>query len=537
MTRQVIRRLGSRLRRRAPATGIGGTPQANTATASRSGSGGTGRGPQAGTVAFELAPYVPSAADPFDLVKAAHLMRRAGFGGKSDELATIVNIGVHRTVDLLVIPANWGLQTFGSQMLPTGEVLNLHNNLSHQQAQWIYEAAHTHFPLKEKMALFFHDHFSVGVNSSLETPLLPPHINIFRRHGLGRFRDILIEVSRDPAMLYWLDNRINGAGRQATVNENYGREILELYSLGVNGGYTQADVYDTSRCFAGWSLNYYNQFLYRPAYANAGAGVKNVLGTQIYNPSNQEREGYLLIDVLLQQKSTARYLVSKIWSYFVAERPPTNAVEQKLWDDVVEELATRWQAVDYDLRALMSTILRCNYFFSARAYRKLVKNPMEYLVGAIRGLGAPFIGRYSVLGVRLEAMGMPLFRYSNPSGHDDGVAWIDSQALINRSTFADDLTQVSTAADFRANWNPVDDVQRFNLTTRQAIVDHYIKVLVDDDVPAAVRQNLMDFMDYYDGTPRVYSPYDQLASNSQYRVTKIRGLVHLLMTLPEYSLN
>lgn len=544
MTRLANRRLGSRLGRRGTQLpqGISSQPQGGglQSTPSRSQKPNTGGpGGSGTTVEFQLAPWMPSATQPFDLEMAAHLMRRAGFGAQLEQLKVLSQIGVHRTVDLLVIPSTNGLQEYGSQMLPTGEVLNLSNNTAHQRAQWIYEAATTHFPLKEKMALFFHDHFSVGAVDARVVPLLVPHVNIFRRHGLGKFRDILVEVSRDPAMLYWLDNRINGAGNPPSINENYGREIIELYTMGEGPWYQQLDVKEASRCLAGWSLRYYNKYAYNARYAQAGAGTKLVLGRVIYNPFNQEKDGYDLIDTLLSHKQTSEYLVGKIWSYFVAERPPaSDPTERTLWDAIIVELAARWRSVDFDLRALMSVILRSNYFFSKRAVGTLIKNPMEYMVGIMRNLGTPFLGRYALLGFRLEQMGLPLFRYSNPAGLDDGQAWIDSQSFINRANFVDDFTQVSKTRDFRIDWDPRREMTHYKLVNKVDIVDHFLDTLTTGSVPGAVRANLLDYMDYYDGTPnKIYRPYDNLPVNSVHRLTKVRGLVYLILILPEYQVN
>lgn len=533
MTRLAKQRLGGRLGRRNAMQGIGSSTARQTGKAAPTG----GTAQSANSAVVELEPWVPSAADPFDEAKAAHLMRRAGFGASPEERKTLARVGVHRTVDLLTIPSNWPLQEWGTQILPTGEILNLHSNLTHQRAQWIHEAVFTHYPLKEKMALFWHDHFSVGIVGGITVPLQLPHVNIFRRHGLRKFRDMLVEVSRDPAMLFWLDNRINGAGRRQRINENYGRELLELYTMGEGAGYTQGDVVEASKCLAGWSLRYYNKFWYNPAFARAGAGVKTVLGNRIAN-ANQEQDGYQLIDVLLRQKATAEYITGKIWSYFVAERPPASApTEQKLWDDIIVELGQRFMEVGYDIRMLMSVILRSKYFFSDRAIGKLVKNPMEYVIGTMRNLDSPFVGRYATVGFRIEQMGLPLFRYSNPSGLDDGQAWIDSQAVINRSNFADDFTRTSTTANFRVRWNPMTVIARHNLTSKALIIDHFLGALVGP-VPAQVRANLSEFMDYYDGTSsRVYRPYDALPTNSQYRVSKVRGLVQLILALPEYNIN
>ena len=524
-------RLGGRLKRRISVpNGVQSTP---TKTASTGGGGGKPRG-GGSSVDHALAPWIPTAADPFDFNKAAHLMRRAGFGASPEQLEAMVRIGPHRTIDLLVIPNTQGIPEFGTHVLPTGEFLNLHYNLRHQQAQWIHEMATTQFPLKEKMALFWHDHFSVGANNSNVYPMLIPHINIFRRHGLGKFRDILVEVSRDPAMLWWLDNRINGAGGK--INENWGRELLELYTMGEGNGYTQTDVEEASKCFAGWSLYNYNKFRYNTGYARAGYGWKLVLGRYIWS-SNQQQEGYILIDHLLTQMATAKYVVQKLWEYFVAPRPATGATEQKLWDDVVLELAKRWREAGYDLRGLMWTMLSSNYFFQ-KSPRQLVKNPAEAMVGAVRNLGTPRIERYASMGAVMEAMGLNLLRYTNPAGLDDGPAWIDSQALINRSNYFDNLTRASRTAAFRTTWSPFTELSRKGVTKSKDIVDHYLKVLVDDAVPSAVRSQLYKFMDQYDGTPTpVTKAFDTLAVFDPRRDRKVRGLVQLIMILPEYQIN
>ncbi len=166
-------------------------------TASRSsvGAGGTVRSSTAATVAFDLSIWKPTSTDPWDYKKASHLLRRAGFGAAPDEIDSVVKIGMDRTVDLLVIPSTWGIQPLGTVRLPHGETLNLTRSLTNQRAQWVYEAANTVFPLKEKMAVFWHDHWSVGANGGIQVALLPTHINLFRQHGLGSFRDMVVAVT------------------------------------------------------------------------------------------------------------------------------------------------------------------------------------------------------------------------------------------------------------------------------------------------------------------------------------------------------
>ena len=154
--------------------------------------GGTVRSPSAANVTHDLSIWKPTAADPWDHKKASHLMRRSGFGAAPDEIDSVVKIGMDRTVDLLVIPSNWGIQPLGTVRLPHGEVLNLTRNLTNQRALWAYEAANTVFPLKEKMAVFWHDHWSVGANGGIQVTLLPtqeiqlcPPRRIVRRQNLA----------------------------------------------------------------------------------------------------------------------------------------------------------------------------------------------------------------------------------------------------------------------------------------------------------------------------------------------------------------
>lgn len=494
--------------------------------------GSSGGGSIQSDPATDLAPWRPKPGDAWDKKKAAHLLRRAGFGAKPEELDAIVALGMDRTVDILLTPNTAPLQAFGTQVLPNGEVLDLPYNLTDQRAQWIWEAATTSYPLKEKMALFWHDHFSVGAESATQTPLLIPHINLFRRHGLGSFRTLLVEVTKDPAMLYWLDNYLNGQARagQPVINENYGRELLELYTMGATAGYTQQDVVEVSKCLSGWSLNGPNTFMWRANYHVTGP--KTVLGKLISN-GNSGTQGMqdlydLLDNVILPYPSTAEYMVTKIWNYFVAETIDVA---------VLTLLADRWRKDSFDIRSLMSVILRCNFFYSDRSMRTLVKNPMEYVVGAIRNTGLTPIGYYkgtnatNGLGYRVEQMGLPLLRYSNPAGLDDGVAWIDSAALIARANFANELTQVSQTAGFRARFDPFREILRANLQTAQQIVDHYVSILLDGDVPDGVRVALYDFMNRVDSGPQPFT-LTQAKVNE-----KVRGLVHLLLATPEYQIN
>jgi uncharacterized protein (DUF1800 family) len=468
----------------------------------------------------DLDPWRPSAGDPWDRRKAAHLARRAGFGARPEELDALVLLGVDKVIDLLLVPAPTALQESGVAVLPNGEILNLTSSLTAQRAQWLWEMVNGTNWLREKMCLFWADHFSVGSAETAADPTLPAHINLFRRLGLGSFRTLLLEVTKDPAMLYWLDNYLNGVPRSGvqTINENYGRELLELYTMGVLGGYTQNDVVEASKCLSGWTLLGRNTSYYRASYHVAGP--KTVLGTVINNVDGS-RDLDSLLDVLLAWPATARYMVEKFWRWFVNDTPAAATLDT---------LAQRWRTEGYDVRSLLNVLLRCRAFFSSASMRKLVKSPAEIVAGAIRTTATP-INAYQTLAARVEQMGLPLLRYTNPSGLTEGIAWIDSQSVITRANFADDLTQTSTTSGFRPVFDPFREVNRLGLTTAQQIVDHYLDFLVDGDVPVAVRTNLYNFMNNNDAGPAPFT-----GTSTQIN-QKVRGLVHLIMSLPEYQMN
>lgn len=475
----------------------------------------------------DLDPWRPGANDPWDKRKAAHLLRRAGFGASDEELDAVVVLGVDRTLDLLLTPSNTPLQAYGTRVLPHGEILDLTTDLASQRAMWVFECAFTRHPLKEKMALFWHNHFSIGVNKGGAEYLSNAHINIFRRIGLGSFRELLIAVTQDPAMLLWLDNYLNGVIEQGQpkINENYGRELLELYALGV-GNYTQADVVEASKCLSGWGVrDTYgsNEFLYRPE--RHVSGPKHVLGRTISNGSSGTQgmqDVYDLIDTILQQPACARFIVTKVWKYFVSSDAPS---------DVMDALAQRFRDDDYDIRSLMSIVLRSRFFFSDRAIRKLVKNPMEFVVGAIRNLGSPIVEKYKLLGDHIDVMGLPLFRYQTPAGLPGGLNWLDAQSLLRRANFAEQLTRVQDPYHIGAHFDAMHHVNRLNLRTADEIVDYFLRFLIDGDASSQVRAYCVEFMHRVDWErrPFVYEP--TLADR------KVRGLVHIILALPQYSIN
>ncbi len=475
----------------------------------------------------DLEPWTPSASDPWNKRKAAHLLRRAGFGAAPEEVSALVALGASRSLDLLLTPNNAPLPTYGTRVLPQGEILDLTNDVVAQRAHWLFECVHGLYPLREKLALFWHNHFSVGANKGGAEYLLLRHVNLFRQFGAGSFRTLLYEVTRDPAMLLWLDNYLNGApaGGQPRINENYGRELLELYTLGV-GNYTQTDVVEASRCLSGWGVQGAygsNEFVFRSDWHVPGPKV--VLGRTISNGNTGAvgmRDGVDLIDTLLAQPIAAEFLVRKLWQFFVAAAPPI---------DIVRDLAARLRASDYAIGPILAVMLRSKYFFGPRAFRSLVKTPVEFVVGAIRNLGRPVIRHYKLVGDHVVRMGLPLLRYQNPAGLPGGLDWLDAQAVAQRANFAEQLTRKVDPYHIGASFDALRDVNRVGLRTAEEIAGFYLDHLVDADVPPSIFDVCVEFMHRLDWMrqPFVFSP--DTADR------KVRGLVHIIMALPQYSVN
>lgn len=462
----------------------------------------------------DLAPFVATTNDPWDARKAAHLMRRGGFGARPEDIAALVKLGMNRAVDQLLAVTTNGLQESGQVTLSNGERVILSRRYG-SRPQWLHEMVTTSEPLKEKMALFWSDHFSVGTKSIEQETLLVRHINVFRQHGLGRFRDLVLAVTKDPAMLWWLDNNVNGRPENGKpkINENYGRELLELYTMGVDAGYTQQDVREAAKCLSGWSTASLDRFIYKPEWHITGN--KTFLRSTIL--SNGQREVYDLVDTILRHPASARFLVTKIWNYFVSEKP---------YPQLIEVLADMWRKSGYDIKFLMSTIFRSKYFYSSNAVKQLVKNPYEFVVQALRASSTTW-RYYRLLDTRLVQMGYRLMEYSDPSGYDDGIAWIDEIAMLSRANFANDLTRMN----YYSLFDPNREITRLNLNTKQAVVDHYVEMFGCDGIPASVRSVLYLYMDTVDSgsQPFTFTP----AKINE----KVRGLVHLILSLPEASIN
>jgi uncharacterized protein (DUF1800 family) len=302
--------------------------------------------------------------------------------------------------------------------------------LDELQAQKIIRAVHSERQLQEVMTDFWFNHFNIfwgkGADRWLTTDF---EMNAIRPHAMGKFRDLLLATAKSPAMLFYLDNFRSTSLRG--INENYARELMELHTMGVNGGYTQKDVQEVARAFTGWSIDrprVTGQFIFRPRIHDTGEKV--VLGTKIN--AGGIKDGEMVIDVLARHPSTAKFIAAKLVTRFVSDDPPA---------PLVDRVADVYRKTDGDIREMLRAIFTSPDFFSPEAMNAKMKSPFELAVSAIRSLGGTTDGSRG-LAQMISRMGEPLYQYQPPTGFPDRASqWTSTGSMLERLNFAIALTE------------------------------------------------------------------------------------------------
>jgi len=307
----------------------------------------------------------------------------------------------------------------------------------------LYRAILSNRQLQEQLVDFWYNHFNVFLDKGNDRFMVPSYEReAIRPHVLGHFRDLLESTATAPAMLFYLDNwqsvasdtarRGRGGKQTRGLNENYGRELLELHTLGVDGGYTQKDVTEVARCFTGWTIKNPqagSAFTYNDRVHDKGEKI--VLGVTIPAGGGKD-DGEKVLDILARHPSTARFISKKLAQRFVADNPP---------QALLDRMAKTFLDTNGDIRAVMNTMLTSKEFLSQGAYQSKVKTPFEMIVSSIRATGAQVDYAFP-LEDRLRRLGQPLYLKLEPTGYSNANAeWINSAALLERMNFALDLTQ------------------------------------------------------------------------------------------------
>ncbi|MFT3882243.1 MAG: DUF1800 domain-containing protein [Gemmatales bacterium] len=353
--------------------------------------------------------YEPGPKSPWTLEKAGHLYRRAAWGGTWTEIQTALKQGPAITIDQL-LNGGAGTKAFRLQAARLAEPLADGADDQRLRAWWLDVILNSPHPLEERLTLLWHNHFATSNSKVQNVGSMYRQNELFRRHALGRFDQLLHEVSEDPAMLVWLDTVANKKGKP---NENYARELMELFSLGV-GNYTEQDIRQAARAFTGWGIKNDRYHLNANEHDDA---EKNVMG------KSSAYGGHDIVKLCLDQTACARFVARKMFRHFISETLQPD-------DALIEPLAARFRDSQYDIKALVSTILRSNLFFSPEAYRARVKAPVEFAASLIHMLE----GRVDSLQLAelLDPLGQRLFAPPSVKGWDGGPNWLNSTTMLLR---------------------------------------------------------------------------------------------------------
>ncbi len=451
------------------------------------------------------AEYRPTAANPWTPAKAGHLFRRAGFGTTAAEVAEATAAGPHATVDKLLAGgadaegfAATSDYLAGEKALPKGA------SGGRLAAWWVARMLHSPHPLREKLTLFWHNHFATSLTKVRDAWLMLGQYRLLNQHALGDFRELLAAMSTDPAMMVWLDTAQSVRGKP---NENYARELMELFSLGV-GNYTETDVREAARAFTGYELRDGKATL-NPKKHDSTA--KKVLGRTGDFAADD------VVNICLGQPACPRFVARKLYRFLVSDAAdPAPAL--------TDPLADQYRKSGFDTAKLVETILRSDHFFGPAAYRRKVKSPVEYALGIVRGLGGS--PGALPLAEALEPLGQALFAPPSVKGWDGGPAWLNGQTLLFRQNLA--LSLVS--GDDARFGTRCDPVPLLGDRTGDVAVDHLLAVFLQGDVPAAARARLCGYLADPPKPPRYWSA-------DEARTYRLRAVTHLTLTLPEFQLN
>ncbi|MEO7038982.1 MAG: DUF1800 domain-containing protein [Candidatus Elarobacter sp.] len=478
-----------------------------------------------------LRPY----AGPWSRRLAAHLLRRAGFGGSPSDVERLDALPVNGAVDSLIRFADTGSPAAQPPLeeppqRPAGifrglaagaapddatvqarRAFQMANNQSRRrnliamQQWWLGRMIASPAPLQEKMTLFLHGHFTSSPEKGTTAQELLAQNQLFRQHALGNLHELTQRVSQDPAMLRYLDNNVNA---KAHPNENYARELMELFTLGI-GNYTEQDVRESARAFTGWTFRRTPDGLGR-FYDNR---AQHDDGTKTFLGRSGNFSGNDIVDIIFAQPAAARLFATKLLSFFVYMDPEPQLVDQ------VAALLTK---NNFELAPVMSTVLRSNVFFSDRAYRALVKSPVEFVVGTHQLFGIADVAPIEL--ATLRSMGQVLFYPPNVKGWDGGAAWLSSQTILTRENFANGVAQnpmtMSNAGWIAPSMRSMDP---------HGVATALTQTMLQGDVsPAATAQ----LVAYLGGSGQA-----ALAQLSPENVEqRVRNAAYLTMAMPAYQL-
>jgi uncharacterized protein (DUF1800 family) len=414
--------------------------------------------------------------------KIPHLLRRAGFGSSPGDLAYFEGLGVNGAIDHLInyqgidnssLADSPNITMYLTKKPSTMEVVNL-------VWWWLDRMINTARPLEEKMTLFWHNHFATAIYKVRSPFLMFKQNELLRSNAMGNFGDLLMGITEDPAMLVWLDG---ARSRKNAPNENYGREIMEVFTMGV-GNYTETDVKEAARAFTGYQIDKSGNSHFNPSQHDNGS--KTFLGqTGNFGPQD-------IVNILASHPATAKTISKKLFSYLAHDNPS---------DDTINRVAAVYTSTNGDIQSVVESILNSDEFWSDQAYLGQVKGPVEYLATCLRSLGAT-VNPKAAVGT-LSNMGQLPFDPPSVFGWPQGVTWINTSSMLDRYNFPLLVR------------NPDNATVAF-----EDSLDSAARTLFPEGLPSDVLQVIQ-----------------QSTSSLMDSTEKVRNIVRLTMSTPYYNLN
>ncbi|HWB58369.1 MAG TPA: DUF1800 domain-containing protein [Chthoniobacteraceae bacterium] len=513
--------------------------------------------------------FSPLPDSQFDAYKAAHLLWRAGFGGTWDEAAALAKMGLPAAVAALVNYPNTSApkpecaalpeddKTFQARVKALSEADRKTAQEARKKAEsdsinelkfwWLGRMLETSAdsagkapaPLQEKMTLFWHSHFASSFAEKIEhTFPMWQQNEMFRENALIPFPDLLKKVIRDPAMLVWLDN---AQSRKEHANENLAREFMELFSMGV-GNYTENDVKAAARCLTGYSVDRETwTYQFHPDAHDTTA--KTYLG------QTGNFDGDDMVRIICAQDATARFMTKKFLTYFVYDNPEK---------ELIDEAAALYRSQNYDTKQFLTTLFQSQLFYSQKATDSIVKSPVVLTIGALKAMRVKMPEK-KALTDSLRLMGQDLFFPPEVNGWVGGTAWINSNMLLIRYNFANYLLNGVSPEDFKMfdqkqtsgllrrqfvesqrspdaiEWSPRKQLKDSGddklLFSAAKIADYYARQFLQRQIS----KDLLDKLQGYVEVDAAGGHRDMTLDDANFD-EKIKGLVHLIMSSPDYQL-
>ena len=439
--------------------------------------------------------------------RIAHLLRRAGLGASRTEIERFLPLGIEGAVDNL-LSYDQQAETIDDEAILSllrGESPRLRPPMVANW--WLYRMLVTQRPLQERMALFWHNHFATSASKVGDGNLMLIQIQMFQRLALADFKTLVIEVSKDPAMLGWLDGVRNVAGKP---NENFARELLELFTMGI-GHYTERDIQEGARAFTGWSFS-------RVTHSFVFNRAQHDDGEKMFLGKHGRFTGEEIIQIAVEHPATTEFMARKFYRFFVND---VDRVEER----AVRTFAQEFTQSGYSVRALMRKILLSDAFWSHTNYRRRIKSPVEFVVSTLRQVGIgerlrqldfssgvdqrALVGYLRVATQWARRIGQALLYPPDVAGWNWGTAWISSQTMLERMRFAEFVISHRGPLGFQSLLTLIGEEPP---QTLDAFIDRLEEVL-DVPIQTETRDKIRSYLQARGGVSALRRPERALVEN------------------------